>query len=130
MTPTRTRIRSTSVLSRDRVNERKEMMIKRILAAAVAALLFFAGPLAAATPDLFRLQGFLTDGLDVPIDGQVSMIIDLATLTGACVVALGGQRAGMFTENKKTRDQLWKLGKSDINREEHWRAQIVLKLRL
>lgn len=38
------------------------------------------------------------------------LMIDLATLTGACVVALGTGRAGLFTQDKRTRDQLWELG--------------------
>ncbi len=34
------------------------------------------------------------------------MIIDLATLTGACVVALGDEIAGLFSNNEKLRDRL------------------------
>ena len=50
--------------------------MKRLTTAAVAVLLVSAVALA-AVPDVFKLQGFLTDDLGVPIDGQVSMIIDL-----------------------------------------------------
>ena len=66
-------------------------MMKRIVAVAVAALLFAAGPLAAAVPDVFRLQGFLTDGLDVPINGQVSMTIGLydAKIGGSLIKSVG-----------------------------------------
>ena len=35
------------------------------------------------------------------------LIFDLATLTGACVVALGGQRAGVFSTDAKIRQDLW-----------------------
>ncbi len=67
------------------------MMMKRTVVAAVAALLFLAGPLAAAVPDVFRLQGFLTDELGAPIDGQVSMTIDLydAQTGGSLIRSVG-----------------------------------------
>jgi leucyl aminopeptidase len=39
-----------------------------------------------------------------------SLMIDFATLTGACVVALGHQRAGLFTEETALRETLWQLG--------------------
>ena len=38
------------------------------------------------------------------------LIIDLATLTGACVVALGTRRAGLFTQSDEVRHRLWELG--------------------
>lgn len=51
---------------------------------------------------------------------KAEVIIDLATLTGACVVALGGDLAGLFSNNddlsksfedaaKQTGDELWKM---------------------
>lgn len=51
---------------------------------------------------------------------QPGVMIDLATLTGACVVALGNQAAGMFTDNdqlardlvaagKRSGERLWRL---------------------
>lgn len=44
----------------------------------------------------------LADVLSVAVDLGVSKIIDLATLTGACVVALGNEVAGLMTN-----DQAW-----------------------
>ncbi len=38
---------------------------------------------------------------------QPSLIFDMATLTGACVVALGGARAGLFTADEALRQELW-----------------------
>jgi leucyl aminopeptidase len=38
------------------------------------------------------------------------VIIDLATLTGACVIALGYQAAGMFTQNDELAEKLSKAG--------------------
>ncbi|NTW50331.1 MAG: cytosol aminopeptidase, partial [Chlorobiales bacterium] len=37
-------------------------------------------------------------------------IIDLATLTGACVVALGNQVAGLFSNNDELADKIFKAG--------------------
>ena len=59
-------------------------MLKRLVALLVVVLLVFAGPLAAAVPDVFKLQGYLTDSLGAPIDGQVSMIIDRCTRRISC----------------------------------------------
>ncbi len=41
----------------------------------------------------------LADGLDFASREEPDVIIDLATLTGACVVALGELAAGLFTKN-------------------------------
>ncbi|MDH3628633.1 MAG: collagen-like protein, partial [Acidobacteriota bacterium] len=67
------------------------MMMRRILAMIVIALLVFASPLGAAVPDVFKLQGFLTDAAGAPIDGQVSMTIDLYDAqTGGLLIASVG----------------------------------------
>lgn len=42
----------------------------------------------------------LADVLDVAVERGVGKIIDLATLTGACVVALGNDVAGLMTNNQ------------------------------
>lgn len=42
----------------------------------------------------------LADVLSYAVDHKVSKIVDLATLTGACVVALGEEVAGGFTNNQ------------------------------
>jgi leucyl aminopeptidase len=62
----------------------------------------------------------LADVLDVALQFQPAKIIDLATLTGACVVALGNDVAGLMTNNQSWADavksaadtcgeQLWQL---------------------
>ena len=62
----------------------------------------------------------LADVLDVALQHQPANIIDLATLTGACVVALGNDVAGLMTNNQSWADavksaadaageQLWQL---------------------
>ncbi len=44
------------------------------------------------------------------------MMIDMATLTGACIIALGPQRAGLFTEDRALRDQLQTIGEETGDR--------------
>jgi leucyl aminopeptidase len=44
------------------------------------------------------------------------LMIDLATLTGACVVALGGKRAGLFTDDELTRARLIAIGEETGDR--------------
>lgn len=62
----------------------------------------------------------LADALIQAVNDKPDVIIDLATLTGACVVALGSQIAGVFSNNpelsealircgKETGEQLWPL---------------------
>jgi leucyl aminopeptidase len=62
----------------------------------------------------------LADVLDVAIEQQPAKIVDLATLTGACVVALGNDVAGLMANNQPWADavksaadaageQLWQL---------------------
>ena len=46
----------------------------------------------------------LADVLDVALQFQPAKIIDLATLTGACVVALGNDVAGLMTNNQTWAD--------------------------
>jgi leucyl aminopeptidase len=46
----------------------------------------------------------LADVLDVALQHQPAKIIDLATLTGACVVALGNDVAGLMTNNQPWAD--------------------------
>ncbi len=50
-------------------------------------------------------------------------IIDLATLTGAIIVALGTSRAGLFSNNDKLADQLTKTGEK--TGEELWRLPLA-----
>lgn len=62
----------------------------------------------------------LADALELASKQKADFIIDLATLTGACEVALGGLSAGMFTKNEelikslseagfKTNEKVWPL---------------------
>ncbi|HXG20048.1 MAG TPA: leucyl aminopeptidase [Methylomirabilota bacterium] len=62
----------------------------------------------------------LADALIEAVQDKPDVIIDLATLTGACVVALGGQIAGLFSNNdelaeallqcsRETGELLWRL---------------------
>ncbi len=48
----------------------------------------------------------LADVLNVAVETGAAKIIDLATLTGACVVALGTEVAGLMTNNQPWCDQL------------------------
>ncbi|MEK6247306.1 MAG: leucyl aminopeptidase, partial [Planctomycetales bacterium] len=48
----------------------------------------------------------LADTLSVALDDQPDRIIDLATLTGACVVALGENTAGIMTNNQEWCDEV------------------------
>lgn len=43
-------------------------------------------------------------------------MIDMATLTGACLVALGVERAGLFTQNTQARDVFCEVGESSGDR--------------
>ncbi len=48
----------------------------------------------------------LADALDVAISDKPQRLVDLATLTGACVVALGTDTAGLMTNNDSWCDQI------------------------
>ena len=50
-------------------------------------------------------------------------VIDLATLTGACMVALGLRTAGLFANDDELADQL--LGAADVAGERLWRLPLV-----
>ena len=50
-------------------------------------------------------------------------VIDLATLTGAIIVALGTSRAGLFSNNDKLAEQLFNIGKK--TGEEVWRLPLA-----
>jgi leucyl aminopeptidase len=53
----------------------------------------------------------LSDALSYAVKQGISPIIDLATLTGACHVALGDIYAGVFSNNQPTADRVLKAGK-------------------
>ncbi len=58
----------------------------------------------------------LADALNYASGLKVDAIIDLATLTGACKVALGDFTAGLFTKNKKISDNLYLQGVKTFER--------------
>ncbi|MCU0344745.1 MAG: leucyl aminopeptidase [Ignavibacterium sp.] len=58
----------------------------------------------------------LADALHYASQLKPDQIIDLATLTGACVVALGEFVAGMFTKNDAMADNLYKSGMTTYDR--------------
>lgn len=58
----------------------------------------------------------LADALHYTSQIKPDQIIDLATLTGACVVALGEFVAGMFTKNETMAEQLYKSGLTTYDR--------------
>ena len=48
----------------------------------------------------------LADTLDVALQNQPRAMVDLATLTGACMVALGNEVAGLMTNHQELCDQI------------------------
>jgi leucyl aminopeptidase len=58
----------------------------------------------------------LADALDYASKQKPDEIIDFATLTGACVVALGLNVAGLFTKDDNIADALYKLGMKSYER--------------
>ncbi len=58
----------------------------------------------------------LSDALHYASQLKPDQIIDLATLTGACVVALGEFVAGMFTKNDEMANNLYKSGMTTYDR--------------
>jgi leucyl aminopeptidase len=53
----------------------------------------------------------LADALSYAVKKKISPLIDLATLTGACHVALGDMYAGVFSNNQDLADKVVKAGK-------------------
>lgn len=58
----------------------------------------------------------LADALHLASNLKPDVMIDFATLTGACVVALGEFVAGLFTQNDQLADQLLESGKTTFER--------------
>jgi leucyl aminopeptidase len=48
----------------------------------------------------------LADGLALAAEAEPDLIVDIATLTGACQVALGGKIAGLWSSDDRARDRL------------------------
>ncbi len=64
----------------------------------------------------------LADALEYASKQNPDYIIDLATLTGACVVALGEYAAGVFTKNDELANKLYEAGKNSY--EKVWRLPL------
>lgn len=58
----------------------------------------------------------LADALELAAEEKPDAIIDLATLTGACVVALGEYTAGLFTGSDLLADKLYTAGLNSFER--------------
>lgn len=65
----------------------------------------------------------LADALINAVQDKPDVIIDLATLTGACVVALGNQIAGLFSNNEELAAALLQCGQE--SGEPLWRLPLV-----
>jgi leucyl aminopeptidase len=68
----------------------------------------------------------LADALAYACEQGVDTVIDLATLTGACVVALGEHTAGLFTNDEELAEAL--LTASSKADEHYWRMPLTEKL--
>ncbi|XP_006857233.2 leucine aminopeptidase 1 [Amborella trichopoda] len=64
----------------------------------------------------------LADALVYACNQGVEKIVDLATLTGACVVALGGSIAGVFTPSDDLANEIYLA--SEISGEKFWRLPL------
>ena len=69
----------------------------------------------------------LADALHYATEKKPECIIDLATLTGAIVAALGYDYAGLFTENEELAQKLMEAGK--VSGDEVWRMPLTEKHR-
>ena len=58
----------------------------------------------------------LCDALTYAERFKPAAVIDIATLTGACVVALGGVRSGLFSTDETLAAQLFQAGESSMDR--------------
>jgi leucyl aminopeptidase len=69
----------------------------------------------------------LADGLALAAKEKPDCMINLATLTGACVVALGTEVAGLFSNNQPLADALIRAGKE--TGEKLWQLPLVKEYR-
>jgi leucyl aminopeptidase len=69
----------------------------------------------------------LSDGLSYAVQQKVDEIIDLATLTGACVVALGSLISGALSNDPKLLDRVKKA--TDTEGERIWELPLVKEYR-
>ncbi len=64
----------------------------------------------------------LADALEYAVRFKPKLVIDLATLTGACVVALGQFAAGLFTRSDELAEKLTRIG--NLTSERVWRLPL------
>eukprot|EP00252_Welwitschia_mirabilis_P001994 TRINITY_DN11948_c0_g1_i1.p1 TRINITY_DN11948_c0_g1~~TRINITY_DN11948_c0_g1_i1.p1 ORF type:complete len:531 (-),score=126.55 TRINITY_DN11948_c0_g1_i1:216-1808(-) len=64
----------------------------------------------------------LADALVYACNQGVEKIVDLATLTGACIIALGSEIAGVFTPNDELAEEIQKA--SAVTGEKFWRMPL------
>lgn len=69
----------------------------------------------------------LADALALAVKEKCDQIVNLATLTGACMVALGPKYAGLFANNDKLADSLIDAGASSGER--LWRLPLAMEYR-
>jgi len=69
----------------------------------------------------------LADALSYAVDLGVDAIVDLATLTGACVIALGNSIAGLFGNDEDWASQVSSAGREAG--EEYWRLPLSKPMR-
>ncbi len=69
----------------------------------------------------------LADALTYAMSFKPELTVDLATLTGACVVALGEETVGLFASDDETADQL--NGAFDRAGEDAWRLPLNKRLK-
>ena len=62
----------------------------------------------------------MADALARSAEDQPDLVVDMATLTGACVVALGERTAGLMSNDEETADQV--LDAAEAAGEELWHA--------
>ncbi len=65
----------------------------------------------------------LADCLHLAEKEGATAIVDIATLTGAIVVALGSQCAGLFSDNRELANMIMKAG--DASGERFWRMPLI-----
>ena len=69
----------------------------------------------------------LSDAIEYANRLNVDEMVDLATLTGACMVALGNFTAGLFSNNNKLKDKL--INASKLSGEKMWHLPLDEELR-
>jgi leucyl aminopeptidase len=69
----------------------------------------------------------LADAISYALESEPDMIIDMATLTGACVVALGGYTCGLFTNSDTMLADM--MAAAEKTGESFWRMPLDSKIR-